>query len=138
VLTRDGDTGPSMAERKRIWKDAGVDLAISVHNNWTSDPFSAPGTSAYYKHLFDRPLAQALLGRMLETGLNLYGLTGNFNFSLNGPTDYPNALIEAMFMNSLQEEELLASPEFRQKVAEKIFAGLQDYLKAAKAARSQK
>ncbi|MCM1451178.1 MAG: N-acetylmuramoyl-L-alanine amidase [Clostridium sp.] len=138
VLTRDGDTGPSMAERKRIWKEAGVDLAVSVHNNWTSDPFSAPGTSAYYKHLFDRPLAQALLGRMLETGLNLYGLTGNFNFSLNGPTDYPNALIEAMFMNSLQEEELLATPEFRQKVAEKIFAGLQDYLKAANSAKSKK
>lgn len=133
VLTRDGDTGPSMTDRKRIWKDAGVDLAISVHNNWTSDPLSAPGTSAYYKHLFDRPLAEALLGRMLETGLNLYGLTGNFNFSLNGPTDYPNALIEAMFMNSLEEEELLGSPDFRQKVAEKIFTGIQDYLKEAKA-----
>lgn len=135
VLTREGDTGPSMTERKRIWKEAGVDLAVSVHNNWTSDPFSAPGTSAYYKHLFDRPLANALVNRMLETGLNLYGLTGNFNFSLNGPTDYPNALVEAMFMNSLEEEELLASPEFRQKVAEKLFAGIQDYLKAVKASR---
>lgn len=135
VLTREGDTGPSMTERKRIWKEGNVDLAISVHNNWTSDPLSAPGTSAYYKHLFDRPLAEALVGRMLETGLNLYGLTGNFNFSLNGPTDYPNALIEAMFMNSIQEEEMLASPEFRQKVAEKILAGIQDYLKAVKSAR---
>lgn len=137
VLTREGDTGPSMTERKRIWKDANVDLAISVHNNWTSDPLSAPGTSAYYKHLFDRPLAEALLGRMLETGLNLYGLTGNFNFSLNGPTDYPNALIEAMFMNSIEEEELLASPEFRQKVAEKIFAGIQDYLRAVKQSKAK-
>lgn len=74
---------------------------------------------------------------MLETGLNLYGLTGNFNFSLNGPTDYPNALIEAMFMNSIEEEELLASPEFRQKVAEKIFAGIQDYLRAVKQSKAK-
>lgn len=137
VLTRDGDTGPSMTERKRIWRDANVDLAVSVHNNWTPDPLSAPGTSCYYKHLFDRPLAEALLGRLLETGLNLYGLTGNFNFSLNGPTDYPNALVEAMFMNSLEEEELLATPEFRQKLAEKIYQGISDYLAAAKAARKK-
>lgn len=137
VLTRDGDTGPSMAERKRIWRDAKVDLAISVHNNWTPEPLTAPGTSTYYKHLFDRPLAEALLGRMLETGLNLYGLTGNFNFSLNGPTDYPNALIEAMFMNSLEEEELLATPEFRQKVAEKILQGITDYLSTVKASKKR-
>lgn len=138
VLTRDGDTGPSMTERKLIWRDAKVDLAISVHNNWTPDPLSAPGTSTYYKHLFDRPLAEALLGRLLETGLNLYGLTGNFNFSLNGPTDYPNALVEAMFMNSLEEEEMLATPEFRQKLAEKICQGITDYLAAVKAAKKIK
>lgn len=135
VYTREGDTGPSMTERKRIFREAGVDLAVSVHNNWTSDPLSAPGTSAYYKHLFDRPLAETLLTRMLETGLSLYGLTGNFNFSLNGPTDYPNTLIEAMFMNSLEEEEHLADPDYRQMVAEKIFAGIKDYLAAVKASR---
>lgn len=136
VYTREGDTGPSMTERKRIFREAGVDLAISVHNNWTADPLSSPGTSAYYKHLFDRPLAETLVKRMLETGLNLYGLTGNFNFSLNGPTDYPNALIEAMFINSLEEEEYLADPDYRQRVAEKIFAGIKDYIALVKSSRT--
>lgn len=128
VLTRDGDTGPSMTERKRILREAGVDIAISVHNNASGNPLVPMGTSAYYKHLFDRPLAKALHDSMLGLGLKDFGLTGNFNFSLNGPTDYPNALVEALFMSSLPEEELLADPDYRTRVANRIVNGLIQYL----------
>ncbi len=34
-----------------------------------------------------------------------------------------------MFMSSLEEEEKLADPAFRRKVAEKIAAAIEDYLK---------
>ncbi|MCH5347526.1 MAG: N-acetylmuramoyl-L-alanine amidase, partial [Muribaculaceae bacterium] len=101
VLTRDGDTGPSMTERKRIWKEANVDIAISVHNNSGGGALSSPGTAAFYKHTFDRPLAEVILRRVLELDVPLFGLVGNFNFSLNGPTDYPNMLVEGLFMSSL-------------------------------------
>ncbi len=130
VLTRDGDTGPSMAERKKIWREANVDLAVSVHNNSGGGAAASPGTSVYYKHLFDRPLAQCLHKRMLELGVNDYGLTGNFNFSLNGPTDFPNALVEALFMSSDKELAMLSEPKWRQKIAEQILKGIKDYLKA--------
>lgn len=132
VMTRTGDTGPSMTERKNIWREANVDLALSVHNNSGGGALASPGTSTYYKHLFDRPLAQAVVTRLVETGLPLYGLTGNFNFSLNSPTEFPNTLVEGMFMSSLEEEAKLADPAFRQLVAEKIFAGLNDYLAAVR------
>ena len=128
VLSRDGDTGPSMADRKKIFADANVDLAISVHNNSGGSALSSPGTSVLYKHLFDRPLSECVLRRMVGTGLPLFGLVGNFNFSLNAPTLYPNTLVEGMFMSSLAEEEKLADPEFRQKVAEQLVAGIEDYL----------
>ncbi len=134
VLTRSGDTGPSMAQRKQIWRDANVDIAVSVHNN-SGGSATAKGTSTYYKHLFCRPLAEAVLNRMLETGLPLFGLVGNFNFSLNGPTEFPNVLVEGMFMSNPEEEALLADPKFRQKVAEKIFDGLKDYLKQIERSR---
>lgn len=130
VLTRDGDQGPSMTERKRIWKENGVQIAVSVHNNWTANPLSSPGTAALYKHLFDRPLAEAIARRMLDLNVPLFGLVGNFNFSLNGPTDYPNMLVEGLFMNSLEEETLLADPEFRGKMARQIFLGLKDYIRS--------
>lgn len=129
VLTRDGDTGPSMAERKKIWKEADVDIAISVHNNSGGGALSSPGTAGLYKHVFDRPLACAITKRMLELNVNLFGLVGNFNFSLNGPTDYPNMLVEGLFMSSLEEEALLGDPDFRTKMARQIYLGLEDYLK---------
>lgn len=132
VLTRDGDTGPSMGERKRIWKAGNVDLAVSVHNNSGGGALASPGTAVLYKHLSNRALGEAVLNRLLETGLPLFGLVGNFNFSLNGPIEYPNVLVEGMFMSSLQEEEKLADPAFRQLVAEKIVAALEDYLRSAR------
>lgn len=131
VLTRDGDTGPEMSERKRIWKEAGVDLAVSVHNNSSGNPLVPMGTSVYYKHLFNFGLAEAIHSSMLSLGLVDFGLTGNFNFSLNGPTDYPNALVEGLFMSSLPEEEMLADPAYRRLMAEKIVAGIEAFLRSA-------
>lgn len=128
VLTRDGDTGPSMAERKRIWLEGGVDIAVSVHNNSSGNPLTTMGTSAYYKHIANRALAVSLHRSMLAMGLKDFGLTGNFNFSLNGPTDYPNALVEVLFMSSLPEEELLADPDYRTELARHIVEGLCNYL----------
>ncbi len=132
VLTRDGDTGPSMSERKKTWHDAGVDIALSVHNNSSGNPLTTMGTSAYYKHISNRAFASALHRSMLSLGLKNFGLTGNFNFSLNGPTEYPNALVEVLFMSSLPEEELLADPAYRKKLAAKIVEGLENYLDEVK------
>lgn len=132
VLTRDGDTGPSMAERKAVWLDGGVDIAVSVHNNSSGNPLVPMGTSAYYKHICNRSLAACLHRSMLGLDLANFGLTGNFNFSLNAPTEYPNALVEVLFMSSLPEEELLADPDYRSRLAEKIVGGLIDYLELVK------
>ncbi|MBD5192020.1 MAG: N-acetylmuramoyl-L-alanine amidase [Bacteroidales bacterium] len=129
VLSRPGDDNVSMTERKRIFREAGVDLMVSVHNNSSGDPLGLMGTSVYYKHLSNRPLAKALHSSMLSLGVADFGLTGNFNFSLNGPTDYPNALVEGLFMSSLPEEEMLADPDFRTKMAEKVVEGIKNYLK---------
>lgn len=133
VLTRDGDTGPSMTERKKIWLEGNVDIAVSVHNNASGNPLVPMGTSCYYKHISNRALAQTLHNSLLSLGVANFGLTGNFNFSLNGPTEYPNALCEVLFMSSLPEEELLADREYRAGIADKIVAGLQDYLEQVKA-----
>ena len=65
---------------------------------------------------------------MLELGLANFGLTGNFNFSLNGPTDFPNALVEVLFMSSLPDEEMLADPEMRTRLAQQIAKGIENYL----------
>ncbi len=128
VLSRKDDRDMTMTERKKIFLDANIDLMVSVHNNAGGSPLSAMGTSTYYKHITNRDLAATLLRHMLELNVPSYGLTGNFNFSLNAPTEYPNALVECLFMSSLPDEEILADPANHRKIAEKIVAGLEDYL----------
>ena len=128
VLSRSEDINMTMPERKRIFHDADVDLMVSIHNNAGGSPLVPMGTSTYYKHIANRTLAATLLKHMLELNVPCYGLTGNFNFSLNMPTEYPNALVECLFMSSLADEEMLADPATHKKIAEKVVAGLEDYL----------
>ena len=128
VLSRKDDRDMTMRERKQIFLDNQIDLMVSVHNNAGGSPFTAMGASTYYKHITNRDLAATLLKHVLELNVPSYGLTGNFNFSLNAPTEYPNALVECLFMSSLPDEEILADPANHRKIAEKIVAGLEDYL----------
>lgn len=131
VMTRLDDEGPSMSRRKEIWREGNVDIAVSVHNN-AAGSYKVSGTAVLYKHSFNRDLAMCVARRLTQTGLDLFGVVGNFNFSLNGPTFCPNVLVEGMFMSSPEDEERLADSAFRQKVAEKIVQGLEDYLNQCK------
>jgi N-acetylmuramoyl-L-alanine amidase len=54
---------------------------------------------------------------------------GNFNFSLNGPTEYPNCLVEVAFLSNRSDEKRILDPKFRQAVATKIIAGIENFLK---------
>lgn len=135
VLSRSEDVDLTMTQRKKIFLDADIDLMISVHNNAGGSPLNEMGTSTYFKSIANRELAQCVLNRMLDLGVRNFGLTGNFNFSLNTPTEYPNLLLEALFMSSLPEEELLADPNFRQKIAQQAVRGIEDYLSLVKKSR---
>lgn len=135
VLTRKGDENLSMKERKQILLDGDVDLLISIHNNSGGSPLVQMGSSTYYKHLCNRELAVTMQKHLLELGHKDYGVTGNFNFSLCAPTEYPNVLLEVLFMSSLPEEELLAQERYHRKVAEAAAEGLEEYLEAVRDAR---
>lgn len=132
ILSRDSDVDITMAQRKQIFLDGKIDLMMSIHNNAGGSPIKEMGTSTYYKSITNRDLAQCVLNRMLDLDVRNFGLTGNFNFSLNAPTEYPNLLLEALFMSSLSEEEKLADPNFRQRIAEQTVKGIEDYLKLVK------
>ncbi len=132
VMSRSEDIDVSMQERTNIFKEANVDLVVSVHCNAGGHPLREMGTSTYYRHIEYRPLAETILKRLLELDVKNFGLIGNFNFSLNAPTEFPSVLVEALFMSSLPEEELLANPKFQKDMMLKVVKGLEDYLSAVK------
>jgi N-acetylmuramoyl-L-alanine amidase len=127
VMTRDKDTSLSMAERTIMLKAQEPDFLISIHLN-SSNRDSIQGVSTYYRYIGFRPLTQFILKRMMQLGLKEYGNVGSFNFSLSGPTDYPNCLVEVAFLSNKEDEKKILDPAFRKRVAEKIVAGIKDWL----------
>ena len=127
-MTRTKDTALSMPERMEMLKAFGPDLLVSIHLNSASSD-TVQGTSTYYRYIGFRPLSEAILSRMLSLKLKEYGNVGNFNFALNGPTEYPNALVEVAFLSNPEDEKKILSPKFHKAVARMICLGIVDWLK---------
>lgn len=132
VMTRNTDTLIGNNDRLLQLRQTPPDLLVSIHNNAAADTVKVRGTSTYYKHLGFRPLSQAILKRLLNLELTEYGNVGRFNFTLNAPTDYPNVLVEGLFLSHPADEALLLDDEFRKKMAKQIGKGIKDWLKAVR------
>ncbi|RBL93755.1 N-acetylmuramoyl-L-alanine amidase [Chitinophaga flava] len=116
-------------ERLSLFRRANPDLLLSIHLNSSGNPVDVSGTATYYKHPFCEPLNAAIHKRLLETGLNDFKNNGDFNFILNNPTEFPDALIETLFISNPGDEEKILEPQFQQEIINKIVQGLKDYLK---------
>jgi N-acetylmuramoyl-L-alanine amidase len=130
-MTRTKDTTLSMPERMDMLKQFNPHFLVSIHLNSAGND-TTQGTSTYYRYIGFRPLSMALLNQMLTLGLKEYGNVGNFNFSLSGPTDYPNALVEVAFLSNPEDEKKILNPKFHKAVARKIYAGMVDWLNQLK------
>jgi len=129
VQVRDSDRDMLLLEKRGIAISSGADLLISIHANAGGRGYlSVAGTSTYWHNPSWAPLAEALYGRLLETGLNEFGVVGSFNYTVTRMTQMPAVLVEQAFMTNAEDEERLADPEFRQLMAEKIYEGIVDYL----------
>ncbi len=127
-MTRMKDTTLDMPQRIQMLRDYNPDLLISIHLN-------SAGIDTV-KHQYVLPLywlpalTVAVLNQMLSLGLKEYGNVGNFNFSLNGPTAYPNCLVEVAFLSNRDDEKKILNPKFHKAVAGKIYLGILDWFKS--------
>jgi N-acetylmuramoyl-L-alanine amidase len=132
IMTRVDDTNVGMPERNETIISGGAQILVSIHCNAGGSGSSAEtvkGTSTYYRHLGYQPLADIMYTKMLDLGLNQFGMVGSFNFSLNAPTQLPNVLVETAFMSNPEDEMKLLDDNFRKSVAEKVVAGLEEFVK---------
>lgn len=127
-MTRSEDTDVEMVDRIITLREEDPDLLISLHLNSSSNK-NAKGTSTYYRHIGFRPLTEAILKRMLDLNLNEFGNIGSFNFSLSGPTEYPNCLVEIAFVSNEEDEKRIIDPKFHKQVADQVYKGIKDWLK---------
>lgn len=131
IMTRMTDSYVDNTYRILNNRERDPDLLVSIHLNSAGNPLDVQGTSTFYKHIGFRPLSTAIYKRMLELGLKEYGNVGNFNFALNVPTEYPNVLVETLFLSNPSDEMLVLDPDFRKQMAARIVLGLKDFMAAA-------
>ena len=130
-MTRTKDTTIGNTDRVLWLQQQQPDLLISLHFN-SSDNASVSGSSTYYKYIGFRNLSVSILKQMLAAGMNEYGNTGNFNFLLNQPTDFPNALLEIAFLSNIADEKKIMNPKFQALMAKQVYLGIVDFLNKAK------
>lgn len=135
TVVREGDDNPTLRDRARRVLESQAQLFVSVHANAsdTSQGYlRTSGISTYYKHANARDLAAAVQQRLLgQTGLDDFGLVGNFNYApIRLVTWAPAILVEQAFMSHPGDEAKLLEPTFRATLARAVRQGLEDFLRA--------
>ena len=128
IMTRTTEKFVDNLDRVTFYRDSVPDLLISLHLNSSDDPLHTGGVSTYYRYPGFRDLSLDIYKRIQELGLKGYGNTGAFNFMLNSPNEYPNALVEMLFLSNPDEEAKILDDGFQQKMADKIVLGIKDFL----------
>jgi N-acetylmuramoyl-L-alanine amidase len=134
LMTREADVSVGNELRVRRLRKLMPQLMVSVHVN-SAGSKETNGTATFYRYVAFRPLSQAIYAEMLQTGLAPWGNVGAFNFGLNGPTEFPNALVETAFVSNPEDEKRLVDPAFQQQIAERITAGIRQFVEGTRARR---
>jgi N-acetylmuramoyl-L-alanine amidase len=132
IMTRTTEKFVDNKDRILFYRDSVPDLLVSIHLNSAGDPIRVSGTGTFYRYIGFRNLSHDIYKRMLELGLKEYGNTGSFNFMLNSPIEYPNALVETLFISNPEDEMKILDPDFQQQIADKIILGIKDFLESCK------
>ncbi len=132
IMTRTTEKFVDNRERILFYRDSVPDLLISIHLNSAADPIRVTGTSTFYRYIGFRNLSNAIYKRMLELELKDQGNNGSFNFMLNSPVEYPNALVETLFISNPEDEMKILDEGFQQQIADKILLGIKDFLNSCK------
>ena len=127
-MTRTSDVALSMEQRLKMIQDFQPDVMFSIHLNAAANP-EVKGASTYYRYPGFKDLSLQVLNRIAELDIENWGCIGNFNFTLNGSTEYPNSLVEVAFVSNEEDEQKILNPRFREQVVDKIHRGLEDFMR---------
>jgi N-acetylmuramoyl-L-alanine amidase len=131
VMTRRDDTYPSLSKRVEIAVNSNADAFVSIHGNKFTQE-SASGTETYYSTASTRADDSKQLATFIQN--RLYPALGTKNRGVK-TADYqviyknplPASLVELGFISNDSDASKLSSNYYRDKAAEAIALGIQDY-----------
>jgi len=146
VMTRDKDTSVALYDRPRLANDIGADLFVSIHNDSTSRPGSASGTTTYY-HMGD-PSSRALAACLQQaicgcSGLPNRGALSDSVLYQSGlavlrASSMPAVLIEVGYLNNNRDRAKLSNPLFQKMVADAMMRGIRKYVENTPISETEK
>jgi len=125
-LTRTKDIAVSLKDRAAIANSFGCDYFISVHtNSFTDRKVGGVETWAYAPGGNGEKLAKAVQAELVKaTGFANRGVKFNTSFAVLRDTKAPAILTETGFISNPDEEKLLKTDAFRDKIAKAIAQGV--------------
>ena len=128
-LTRDKDEYPTLPQRTALANNTGAHLFVSVHAN-ASENRNVGGLETLYRSEQSFALANNIQTAIVA-GLGLTCRKARQdvrNLHVLRVCNMPSALVEFGFLSNPAEEALLKTPEFRQRCAESLVAGITSFL----------
>lgn len=139
VMTRDkdirvtGSTGTKDEELKRrveIAEEQGSHLLVSLHHNYSPNPYEN-GPSIYYyfkENPYDKVLAEVIHSNLIEAMPGVDHGIHKKGFVVLANTGIPSVIIEFGFMSNLEFDRLLQDPLFAEKEAEAVYKGILKFI----------
>ena len=142
VMTRDTDAGlysegatnkkrEDMEARVRLISEAKPELVVSIHQNSFSDASCKGAQMFYYKDSAESKMLAELLQKKFPEVLgdgNTRQAKANGDYYLLRKTPCSIVIAECGFLSSPEEEALLSSEEYQEKVADVLYQGIREYL----------
>ncbi len=130
IMTRDSDIYLTLQERCDIANNAGTKIFVSIHNNSVLNNSTAKGTETYNfpGSSIGKLLATCIQEEVVKEVATLDRGVKEKSFFVLTYTNMPAALIECAFVSNTENLKLLLTPDFRQKLAQGIFKGLERYI----------
>ena len=137
ILTRSGDTYPTLDERPALANSRGAAMFLSIHLNSTVMPVTAAqGMEIYYSEsnngkdygITSKEMAMAILKKAVKSAGTLSRGVKARNLLVTRKSYMPANLIEIGFMNNPEELAKLITEEYQNKIADGITEGILEVL----------
>ncbi|MBB6732927.1 N-acetylmuramoyl-L-alanine amidase family protein [Cohnella zeiphila] len=127
VLTRSGDTYPSLSDRYNLANSLNADLFLSVHGN-SNTKSSITGTEIYYTRDASLDFANTVRKYATpSTGLQDRGVIKQ-SLAVTRETKMPAVLVEAGYLSNKSDESKMYTDDFQNSLAAGIAEAIKKYL----------
>ncbi|MEO3945624.1 N-acetylmuramoyl-L-alanine amidase family protein [Gorillibacterium sp. CAU 1737] len=125
-LTRSTDTFVTLDNRAAFANQLGADVFVSIHGNNFAP--TSNGTQTYYYNSYSKALADTLHKYVVAATGFRDDKVRREDFRVIRKTDMPGVLLEIGYLSNKQEEALMFTNSFQDKVATAIVKGIKVYL----------